>query len=54
MYNVIEKLINANYYPRFKSDLDRSTKHPKFDPTGVQTHDLWIMAEHFMTLKDFK
>ena len=19
---------------------DRSTKHPKFDPTGVQTHDL--------------
>ena len=21
-------------------DLDKSTKHPRFDPTGVRTHDL--------------
>ena len=25
----------------------RRTLHPKFDPTEVQTHDLWIMNETF-------
>ena len=28
----------------FKYNLDRSTTHPKFDPTGIQTHDLQIMT----------
>ena len=27
----------------FKYSLDRSTPHPKCDPTGVRTHDLKIM-----------
>ena len=27
---------------------DRSTTHPKFDPTGVRTHDLQIMTVHFI------
>ena len=30
---------------------DRSTTHPKFDLTGVQTHDLQIMTVHFMSLR---
>ena len=30
---------------------DRSTTHPKFDPIGVRTHDLQIMAVHFMSLR---
>ena len=30
---------------------DRSTTHPKFDPTEVQTHDLQIMTIHFMSLR---
>ena len=30
---------------------DRSTMHPKFDPTGVQTHDLQIMTVHFTSLR---
>ena len=30
-------------YLWFKYELDRSTMHLKFDPTGVQTHDLQIM-----------
>ena len=34
-----------------KYDLGRSTTHPKFDPTGIQTHDLQIMTAHFMSLK---
>ena len=28
---------------------DRSTRHPKFDPTGVRTHDLQIMTVHSMS-----
>ena len=32
----------GNKYFWFKYDLDRSTTHPKFDPTGVRTHDLQI------------
>ena len=28
---------------------DRNTMHLKFDPTGVQTHDLQIMTVHFMS-----
>ena len=31
--------------------LDRSTTHPKFDPTGVRTHDLQIMTVYFMSLR---
>ena len=27
-----------------------STTHPKFDPTGVRTHNLQIMTVHFMSL----
>ena len=30
---------------------DRSTTHPKFDPTGVRTHDLQIMTVQFMSLR---
>ena len=30
---------------------DRTTTHPKFDPTGVRTHDLQIMTVHFMSLR---
>ena len=30
---------------------DRSTTHPKFDPTGIRTHDLQIMTVHFMSLR---
>ena len=33
------------------NDWERSTKHPKFDPTGVRTHDLQIMTAHFMSLR---
>ena len=29
---------------------DKSTMHPKFDLTRVQTHDLQIMTVHFMSL----
>ena len=25
--------------------------HPKFDPTGVRTHDLKIMTVHFMSVR---
>ena len=32
-------------------NLDKSTTHPKFDPTGIQTHDLQIMTVHFMSLR---
>ena len=35
----------------FKYDLGRCTMHPKFDPTGVRTHDLQITTVHFMSLK---
>ena len=34
-----------------KYDLDRSTTHPNFDPTGVQTHDIQVMTVHFMSLR---
>ena len=27
----------------FKYNLDKSTMHPKFDLTGVRTHDLWFI-----------
>ena len=30
---------------------NRSTTHPKFNPTGVWTHDLQIMTVHFMSLR---
>ena len=30
---------------------DRSTTHPKFDPTGVRTHDFQIMTVHSMSLR---
>ena len=30
---------------------DRSTKQPKFNLTGVRTHDLQIMTVHFMSLR---
>ena len=30
---------------------DRSTTHPKFDPTRVRSHDLQIMTVHFMSLR---
>ena len=26
---------------------------PKFDTTGVRTHDLWIITEHVMPLRRF-
>ena len=28
-----------------------STTHPRFDLTGVRTHDLQIMTVHFMSLR---
>ena len=31
--------------------LRTSTKHPKFDLTRIRTHDLQIMAVHFISLK---
>ena len=34
-------------YFLFKYDLDRNTICPKFDPTGVQTHDLQIIGSTF-------
>ena len=34
----------------FKSDLDRSTPHLKFDPIGVRTLDLQTMTVHFMSM----
>ena len=30
---------------------DRSTMHPKFNPTRVQSHNLQIMTIHFMSLR---
>ena len=30
---------------------DRSTTHPKFNLTGVRTHNLQIMTVHFMSLR---
>ena len=32
-------------------DLDKSTTHPTFGPTGARTHDLQIIAVHFMSLR---
>ena len=29
----------------------RRTTHPKFELIGIQTHDLQIMAVHFMSLR---
>ena len=45
------KFYSICYTVGVKCDLDRSTKHPKFDPTGVQTQDLQIMTVglYFMT-----
>ena len=37
-----QTLDNILYY-WFKFDLDRSTMHPKFEPTGIRIHDLQIM-----------
>ena len=37
-------------YLRFKYDLDKSTTHPKFNLTGVWTHDLQIMDSIFHVL----
>ena len=31
---------SQNYIFGSSTTYDRSMKHPKFDPTGVQTHDL--------------
>ena len=49
-YNKFATLIYLDLYFWIKYDLDRRTTHPKFDPTGVQTHDLQIMTVHFMSL----
>ena len=38
---------NEVRYFGFKYNLDRSTAHLKFDPTGIQTHDLQIMDSPF-------
>ena len=35
----------------FKLNSDRSTTHPKFNPTRIQTHDLQITTVHFMSLR---
>ena len=44
--------IRKKYHNMFGSSTtwDRSTTHPKFDPTGIRTHDLQIMTVHFMSL----
>ena len=44
---------NYSFHYIFSSSTtyDRSTMHPKLDPTGVQTHDLQIMTVHFMSLR---
>ena len=34
-----------------KSNFHKGTTRSKFDPTGVRTHELWIMTGHFMTLR---
>ena len=50
----VEKaLVNSLPYSIFDSRTtwDRSTTHPKFDLTGVRTHDLQIMIVHFMSLR---
>ena len=39
------------FYFWFKYDLDRSTTHPEYDPTGVWTHDLHIKTWDFMWLR---
>ena len=36
----------AMLYYWFKYDLCKGIMHPKFDPTGVRTHDLQIMTVH--------
>ena len=37
------------FLAQVRTTWDRSTTHPKFDPTGVQTHDLQIMTVHHVT-----
>ena len=48
----IRKLV-VNIYKNFGSSTtwNRSTTHPKFDLTTVQTHDLQIITAHFMLLR---
>ena len=45
-----ERLTVKVYY-WLKYNSDRSTTHPKSDPTRVQTHDFQIMTVHFMPLR---
>ena len=55
--NMLSRLVdpvksrNVNFGFEFKSNLDISTTHPKFDLAGIQTHEVWIMIEHCMPLR---
>ena len=42
--------LHLQLYIWIKCNLDGSTTHLKFDPTGVQTHDLQLITVHFMSL----
>ena len=46
---VVHKPLSFNLNHMFSSSTtwDRNTTHPKFNPTGVRTHDLQIMTVHF-------
>ena len=50
LYFVFVMVLKDCTYSRIKYNLDRSTTHPKLDPAWVQTHNLQIMAVHFMLL----
>ena len=48
-------MITADYWRIYvlgsNYDFDRSIRHPKFDPTGVRTHDLQIINSNFHVLE---
>ena len=49
--NILLKRSHKYYMFSSSTTWDRSTTHPKFDPTGVRTHDFQIMTVHFMSLR---
>ena len=44
-------LISEIYILDSSTTWDRSNTHPKFDPTGVWTHDIQIKTVHYMSLR---
>ena len=56
-YNSMPKFVDLQYIDKFIASffkLDQRTMHPQVWPDRVQTHDLWIMTEHFMSLRCFR